>query len=166
MEIPVGQAIKRNRLIVLTPQILIDELRRPLSYISFNNISMMIFDECHKTTKKHPYKIIMDMLMDFLHDNPDSKMQVALCCRLLISFGLLFPIGRSPYPWTHSYFSISNRYLLPCIYLYYLWIYDLIDFQNFNSYNCFVIFSKRLLALLLRLVLEKERQERRSWITW
>ncbi|XP_077966522.1 antiviral innate immune response receptor RIG-I-like [Styela clava] len=71
---PIGAIMKRAKLTVLTPQILIDELRRKKSFISFNDISLMIFDECHNATGRHPYKIIMEMLYDFQmkNENPPT----------------------------------------------------------------------------------------------
>ncbi|XP_077966520.1 antiviral innate immune response receptor RIG-I-like isoform X2 [Styela clava] len=69
---PIGANMKKAKLTVLTPQILINELGRKKSFISFNDISLMIFDECHNATGRHPYKIIMEMLYDFQikNENP------------------------------------------------------------------------------------------------
>ncbi|XP_039268602.2 ATP-dependent RNA helicase DHX58-like [Styela clava] len=68
----VGAIIKTMKLTVLTPQILIDELNRSHSFVSIDDISLMIFDECHNASKNHPYKVIMDMVLDFRMDSPNS----------------------------------------------------------------------------------------------
>lgn len=76
VESPVGAIIKEMKLTVLTPKILVNELERRKSFISFHDISMMIFDECHNATKHHPYKEVMDMLLDFQHTNPSHQVQI------------------------------------------------------------------------------------------
>nr|XP_039268603.1 probable ATP-dependent RNA helicase DHX58 [Styela clava] len=72
---PPGQKIKENQVIVLTPQVLINELKRKSeeSFVSFKDISLLLFDECHHTTKKHPYREIMNMLLDFQASTPNAN---------------------------------------------------------------------------------------------
>ncbi|PSS19311.1 Endoribonuclease Dicer 3a like [Actinidia chinensis var. chinensis] len=49
-------------ILVMTPQILLDALRK--AFLSFEMLSLMIVDECHRATGNHPYTKIMQ---DFYH---------------------------------------------------------------------------------------------------
>ncbi|KAL7586046.1 endoribonuclease Dicer homolog 2 [Lactuca sativa] len=46
-----------NQLLVMTPQILLNALNR--SFLSLDNIKLLIFDECHRAKKKYEYALIM-----------------------------------------------------------------------------------------------------------
>ncbi|XP_034923676.1 endoribonuclease Dicer homolog 2 [Populus alba] len=54
--------IDKHEVLVMTPQILLNGLRH--SYIKLEWIKVMIFDECHHTSGKHPYACIMT---EFFH---------------------------------------------------------------------------------------------------
>ncbi|CAO3609869.1 unnamed protein product [Cunninghamella echinulata] len=47
---------------VVTAQIFLDTLRH--GYIHMDRVNLVIFDECHHTTKKHPYNVIMREFYD------------------------------------------------------------------------------------------------------
>ncbi|PWA64908.1 endoribonuclease Dicer 3 [Artemisia annua] len=47
----------KNQVLVMTPQILLDTLRK--AFIKFEMISLLIMDECHRASGSHPYVNIM-----------------------------------------------------------------------------------------------------------
>ncbi|XP_029471605.1 LOW QUALITY PROTEIN: probable ATP-dependent RNA helicase DDX58 [Rhinatrema bivittatum] len=61
--IPVGAVVSESDIIVLTPQILVNNLKNG-SVSSLSMFSMLIFDECHNTTKNHPYNVLMCNYLD------------------------------------------------------------------------------------------------------
>ena len=46
-----------HRIIVSTPQILLDALHH--GYVQMSRIGLLVFDEAHHATSKHPYNLIM-----------------------------------------------------------------------------------------------------------
>ncbi|XP_069864572.1 antiviral innate immune response receptor RIG-I isoform X1 [Dipodomys merriami] len=61
--VPVQQTIENNDIIILTPQILVNSLKQG-SILSVSVFTLMIFDECHNTSKHHPYNMIMFSYLD------------------------------------------------------------------------------------------------------
>ncbi|KAL0970557.1 hypothetical protein UPYG_G00243720 [Umbra pygmaea] len=55
--------LENNDIIILTPQILVNALSQG-EVSSLSCFSLLILDECHNTTGKHPYNIIMSSYMD------------------------------------------------------------------------------------------------------
>lgn len=51
------ESYKKTDILVLTPQIFLNWLRR--AYIELSEFSLIIFDECHHTNEDHPYNQIM-----------------------------------------------------------------------------------------------------------
>lgn len=41
-------------------------------YLSFDDISLMIFDECHATHGNHPYRVLMNLLLDYKNRKPED----------------------------------------------------------------------------------------------
>ncbi|XP_038660048.1 probable ATP-dependent RNA helicase DDX58 isoform X1 [Scyliorhinus canicula] len=60
---PVEMLVEANDIIVLTPQILLNCLKDG-RIVSFSLFTLLIFDECHKTTKNHPYNVLMKKYLD------------------------------------------------------------------------------------------------------
>jgi ERCC4-related helicase len=67
-EVSLAQMMKVHKVIVLTAQILLNALQSESDYnpevISINDISLLIFDECQNTTKKHCYNQIMKYYLE------------------------------------------------------------------------------------------------------
>ncbi|XP_078070164.1 antiviral innate immune response receptor RIG-I-like isoform X2 [Mustelus asterias] len=60
---PVQMLVEENDIVVLTPQILLNCLKDG-RIPSFSLFTLLIFDECHKTTKNHPYNVLMKKYLD------------------------------------------------------------------------------------------------------
>lgn len=74
--VSVEQIIEDNDIIILTPQILVNSLRNG-TVPSLSVFTLMIFDECHNTSKHHPYNMIMFNYLDQkLGGSSDSLPQV------------------------------------------------------------------------------------------
>ena len=58
---PLEQKVKTNDVVVLTAQILVNALRD--RRLKLQDISMLIFDECHHTHDDHPYNKTMEFYM-------------------------------------------------------------------------------------------------------
>nr|XP_033782613.1 antiviral innate immune response receptor RIG-I [Geotrypetes seraphini] len=71
--VPVGEVICNNDIIVLTPQILVNNLKDG-SVSCLSIFSMMIFDECHNTTKNHPYSVLMSNYLDLKLSSAPPKL--------------------------------------------------------------------------------------------
>ncbi|XP_066515219.1 antiviral innate immune response receptor RIG-I-like [Hoplias malabaricus] len=66
MEVSLRAVVDRNEVVVLTPQILVNSLQRG-ELDSLQTFSLLLLDECHNTTGKHPYNIIMNRYLDTKH---------------------------------------------------------------------------------------------------
>ena len=76
--ISVEQTVENNDIIILTPQILVNSLKNG-TIPSLSVFTLMIFDECHNTSKHHPYNMIMFNYLDQkLGGSSDSLPQVSL----------------------------------------------------------------------------------------
>jgi ERCC4-related helicase len=51
----------------MTPQILLDALRK--AFLNLKMVSLLILDECHRSTGNHPYKKIMKVDILFFATN-------------------------------------------------------------------------------------------------
>nr|XP_027084395.1 endoribonuclease Dicer homolog 3-like [Coffea arabica] len=65
------KAINAHDVLVMTPQILLDALRK--AFMSLDVVCLMILDECHHATGNHPYTKIMK---DFYHDKFRNKPKI------------------------------------------------------------------------------------------
>ncbi|XP_036033413.1 antiviral innate immune response receptor RIG-I isoform X2 [Onychomys torridus] len=74
--VSVQPIIENNDIIILTPQILVNSLNNG-TIPSLSVFTLMIFDECHNTSKHHPYNQIMFRYLDHkLGESPDPLPQV------------------------------------------------------------------------------------------
>ncbi|XP_066113037.1 antiviral innate immune response receptor RIG-I isoform X1 [Saccopteryx bilineata] len=62
-KISVEQIVENNDIIILTPQIIVNSLKSG-TIPSLSIFTLMIFDECHNTNKRHPYNVIMFNYLD------------------------------------------------------------------------------------------------------
>ncbi|XP_074057994.1 LOW QUALITY PROTEIN: antiviral innate immune response receptor RIG-I [Macrotis lagotis] len=60
---PVVHIVGNNDIIILTPQILVNNLNSG-TICSLSIFTLMIFDECHNTNKNHPYNVLMINYLD------------------------------------------------------------------------------------------------------
>nr|XP_031532455.1 probable ATP-dependent RNA helicase DDX58 [Vicugna pacos] len=75
--VSVEQIVENNDIIILTPQILVNSLKNG-TVPSLSVFTLMIFDECHNTSKHHPYNMIMFNYLDQkLGGSSDSLPQVS-----------------------------------------------------------------------------------------
>uniref|UniRef100_A0AAY5EAL5 RNA helicase n=1 Tax=Electrophorus electricus TaxID=8005 RepID=A0AAY5EAL5_ELEEL len=63
MELCVQTVVECNDIVVLTPQILVNALQRG-ELLSLQVFTLLILDECHNTTGKHPYNNLMGRYLD------------------------------------------------------------------------------------------------------
>lgn len=61
--VSVEEIVENYDIIILTPQILVNSLRKG-TVPSLSVFTLMIFDECHNTGKHHPYNMIMFNYLD------------------------------------------------------------------------------------------------------
>ncbi|CAM9952259.1 unnamed protein product [Scytosiphon promiscuus] len=52
--------------LVMTPNALLNLLHRGTEYLSLRDVGVLVFDECHKARKKHPYARIMAFYLDLV----------------------------------------------------------------------------------------------------
>ncbi|MBN3306152.1 DDX58 helicase, partial [Amia calva] len=71
--LPVGMYVEENDIIVLTPQILVNALKSK-AVQSLSIFTLMIFDECHNTTGKHPYNVLMTNYLDYKMSNRNAAL--------------------------------------------------------------------------------------------
>ncbi|KAI5096188.1 putative ATP-dependent RNA helicase DDX58, partial [Silurus meridionalis] len=63
--------VASSDVLVMTPQILVNGLQRG-DVTSLNTFTLLLLDECHNTTGKHPYKNIMSIYTDIKHTNNNT----------------------------------------------------------------------------------------------
>ena len=114
--------LKENDVVVVTAQVLLNALKKkPASegvpnekHVSISQFSLLVFDECHHTTKEHPYNEIMRWYMTEKYEACTS-MYLFLCfclgCSVLIKF-LCFKHASSSDLWSLIVNSLMFSLLL------------------------------------------------------
>ncbi|XP_023931940.1 probable ATP-dependent RNA helicase DHX58 isoform X2 [Lingula anatina] len=90
-KVPLSELLPKNDVIVLTAQILLDELRD--NVLKVHDFSLMIFDECHHTKKGHPYNGIMAFYIDQKLVPPDVDSHPSIQKKLPQVVGLTASLG-------------------------------------------------------------------------
>ena len=71
-DVSLPSVLKENHVVVVTAQVLVNALRTKQAseedvpnekHVSISQFSLLVFDECHHTTKEHPYNEIMRWYM-------------------------------------------------------------------------------------------------------
>ncbi|NXQ57197.1 DDX58 helicase, partial [Anthoscopus minutus] len=71
--ISVENVIQDSDIIVLTPQILVNSMKKGI-LSSLSIFTLMIFDECHNTTGNHPYNVLMTRYLDQKFDSSANQL--------------------------------------------------------------------------------------------
>ena len=61
-DIPLSDILENNNVVVLTAQVLVNALER--GDVTISDFSLLVFDECHHTKKRHAYNEIMQWYLD------------------------------------------------------------------------------------------------------
>ena len=67
------KTLQSTNCMIMTPQIYLNSLRS--GYLNISDFSLMIFDECHHCSKKHPY---MNLMLEFYHPSPTKPKVLGL----------------------------------------------------------------------------------------
>ncbi|XP_048249285.1 antiviral innate immune response receptor RIG-I-like [Haliotis rufescens] len=91
LRVPLAELVKRNDILFMTPQILVDALRLEGTGVSsLSEFTMLVFDECHHTNSRHPFNRIMFNYMDLkLNESiEDDRRQLPQIVGLTASVGV------------------------------------------------------------------------------
>ena len=53
-----------KEVMVMTPNALLNLLHRGTEYLSLRDVGVLVFDECHKARKRHPYARVMGFYLE------------------------------------------------------------------------------------------------------
>ena len=122
-DVSLPSVLKENDVVVVTAQVLLNALKKKQAseegvpnekHVSISQFSLLVFDECHHTTKEHPYNEIMRWYMTEKYEACTS-MYLFLCfclgCSLLIIF-LCFKHASSSDLWSLIVKSLMFSLLL------------------------------------------------------
>ncbi|CAN0451697.1 unnamed protein product, partial [Ectocarpus sp. 8 AP-2014] len=58
------EEMDNKEVLVMTPNALLNLLHRGNEYLSLKEVGVLVFDECHKARKKHPYARVMAFYLE------------------------------------------------------------------------------------------------------
>ncbi|XP_048358970.1 antiviral innate immune response receptor RIG-I [Sphaerodactylus townsendi] len=73
VDTPVATVVMEKDITVMTPQILLNCLNNG-TLPSLSLFTLMIFDECHNTTKNHPYNVLMSKYLDLKFEQAEAPL--------------------------------------------------------------------------------------------
>ena len=112
-QVPFEQLVDRFEIIIMTPQILVDALKRK-TISSVSKFSLMLFDECHHAMKAHPYAVVQTFYLKakFNSDGePVHLPQVGRSFCLLVYFGQTWKCNTLFHFWFTSNLSCPEMYV-------------------------------------------------------
>lgn len=86
----------------MTPNALLNLLHRGTEYLSLRDVGVLVFDECHKARKRHPYARVMGFYLELSKQGgPLPKVKVVLVVDVVLVVFLpvfcLFSVCRPAY---------------------------------------------------------------------
>jgi ATP-dependent RNA helicase DDX58 len=88
-KLPVVDLLLEYQVLVMTPQVMENALLAE-GVVLLRSFSLMIFDECHHTTKNHPYNAIMAHYIDQSLENEERRRAVNIVPQVASYFEFSF----------------------------------------------------------------------------
>lgn len=70
-------SMDNHDILVMTPQLLVEAIqRKDKDLVSLSEFTLLIFDECHHVTGKHPFNLLMKLYMELKWHKDVSKSEL------------------------------------------------------------------------------------------